>query len=108
MLPLFVLMIADVGAVPAGAAATPASDGASGVVVWLERGNGSLGIPQWRGAKGALGMQWPNLGSVTMGQNIGSCSGTPASCRRGIASVASRAIVKSSAAVAAQLSLRSS
>ena len=35
VLPLFVLMIADVGAVPAGAAATPASDGASGVVVWL-------------------------------------------------------------------------
>jgi hypothetical protein len=35
VLPLFVLMIADVGAVPAGAAATLASDGASGVAVWL-------------------------------------------------------------------------
>ena len=41
MLPLFVLMIADVGAVPAGAAAAPASDGASGVVDWLE-----FGVPQ--------------------------------------------------------------
>ena len=78
MLPLFVLIIADVGAVPAGAAAAPASDGASVVVaVWLERGSFSLGVPQWRGVKGALGMQWPNLGSVTMGQNITSCGGAP-------------------------------
>ena len=51
MLPLFVLIAADVGDVAVGAAAAPASDGASGVDVWLERGNCSLGIPQWRGAK---------------------------------------------------------
>ena len=36
MLPLFVLIIADVGAVPAGAAVAPASDGAPGVTVWFE------------------------------------------------------------------------
>ena len=87
-------MIADVGAVPAGAAATPASDGASGVVVWLERGNGSLRVPQWRGVKGAVGMQWPNLGSVTMGQNIGSYNGTPASSRKDIASMAPRVLLE--------------
>ena len=94
MLPLFVLMIADVGAVPAGAAATPASDGASGVVVWLERGNGLLGVPQWRGVSGALGTPWPHLGSVTTGQNIGNSSGTPASSGRGIASTASRVLLE--------------
>ena len=94
MLPLFVLIAAEVGAVADGAAAAPASDGASGVAVRLERGNGSLGIPQWRGAKGALGMQWPRLGSVTMGQNIGSCSGTPASSSRGIAGMASRVLLE--------------
>ena len=109
LLPLFVLIIADVGAVPAGAAAAPASDGASVVVaVWLERGSFSLGVPQWRGVKGALGMQWPNLGSVTMGQNIGNSSGTPASSGRVIASTASRVLLKRSAAVAAQLSLKGS
>ena len=64
-------MIADVGAVPAGAAATPASDGASGVAVWLKH-------PQWRGVTDAFGMQWPrttptNLGSVAMTWwNVGS------------------------------------
>ena len=95
MLPLFVLIIADVGTVPAGAAAAPASDGASVVVaVWLERGSFSLGVPQWRGVKGALGMQWPNLGSVTMGQNIGNSSGTPASSVWGIASTASRVLLE--------------
>ena len=102
------LIIADVGAVPAGAAAAPASDGASVVVVWLERGSFSLGVPQWRGVKGALGMQWPNLGSVTMGQNIGNSSGTPASSGRVIASTASRVLPERSAAVAAQLSLKCS
>ncbi len=39
MLLLFVLIIADVGAVAADVAAALASDGASGVAVWLERGN---------------------------------------------------------------------
>ena len=91
---MFVFIAADVGAVAAGAAAAPASYGASGVAVGLERGNLSLGIPQLRGAKGALGMQWPHLGSVTMGQNIGSCSGTPASSRRGIASMAPRVLLE--------------
>ena len=114
MLPLFVLIIADVGAVPAGAAAAPASDGASGVVVWLERGSFSLGVPQWRGVKDAFGMQWRRTdlanrgsGSTTRGERM-SLRGTPASWGRGTGVVASRAIARSSAAVAApQLNLGS-
>ena len=75
-------------------------------LVLLFGSNGEIvGIPQWRDVTGALGMQWPLLGSGTMVQNIGSCSGTPASGRLVIASMASLAFVQSSAAVAAQLSL---
>ena len=36
MLPLCVLIYSDVGDVPVGVAAAPASDGASGVAVWFE------------------------------------------------------------------------
>ena len=107
MLLLFVLSTADAGAVAADVAAAPASAGASGVAVWLEH-------PQWRGVKDAFGMQWPrtsplNCSSVAMTWgNVGSCSGTPASGGRGTAILASRAFVKSSAAVAApQLALGS-
>ena len=100
MLLLFVLSTADAGVVAVDVVAAPASAGASGVASWLKR-------PQWRGVKEAFGVQWPgttplNLGSVVMTWgNIGSCSGTSASSRRGAARLASRAIVKSAAAVAA-------
>ena len=75
-------------------------------LVLLFGSNGEIvGVPQWRDVTGALGMQWPNLGSVTMGQNIGNSSGTSASCVWGIASTASQVLLECSAAVAADLSL---
>ena len=100
MMMMIVLSTDDAGAVAADVVAAPASAGAFGVAVWLEH-------PQLRGAKEAFGMQWPrtsplNRSSVAMTWgHVGSCSGTSASRGRGTAKLASRAFVKSSAAVAA-------
>ena len=87
---MFVIFVVEDGALLVDVVAASVGDGAFVVNVWLERGNGSLGVPQWRGVKGALGVQWPPLGSVTMVKNIGSYSGTPASRTRGIASMGPR------------------
>ena len=93
MLLLFVLSTADAGVVAADAVAAPASAGASGVAVWFKR-------PQWQGVKDAFGMRTVVRGR-RLGGNLGAGVGRQHLEERGTGSMASRAIARSSAAVAA-------
>ena len=100
MLPLFVLIIADVGAVPAGAAAAPASD-----LVLLfgssirhpavaGRGTRDAMAETWFGYDGAERWELQWLKKMRMGHPRA----------KGLASTALRASLESSAAVAAKRS----